>query len=77
MIGFSSDVSATYYSVCSPACSYWASGDIVYGLSVRVDITTSVGPKDFSAFTQDTEISWDVDKLYSTIFFSINEGTGA
>ena len=55
----------------------WASGDVVSSTSVRVDISDCVGSKAFNAFTQDTEISWDVDELYSTIFFSINGGTGA
>ena len=55
----------------------WASGDLVSSASVRVAISDCVGSKAFNAFTQDIAISWDVDELYSTIFFSINGGTGA
>ena len=54
----------------------WALGAMLAGASVRVLIAACVGSKAFSAFTQDTAISWDVDKLYSTIFFSTNGGDG-
>ena len=49
-------------------------GDIVSGELVRVAISTCVGSKAFSNFTQDHLISSDVDELYSTIFFNINGG---
>ena len=39
----------------------WASGAIAYGASDREEIVACVCLKDFSVFTQDTEISWDVD----------------
>ena len=77
MIGFASAVSATCTSFCSTGCYGWDLGSIVAGLSVRVAITVCIGLKDFSIFTQDNAISLDVDELYSTIFFSINGGTGA
>ena len=88
-----SNVSATSALVYSPACSLlifiyppvvcldaavgWASGAIVASALVRVAIGACGGLKDFSAFTQDTAIYWDVDELYSPIFFSINGGTVA
>ena len=37
-------------------------------------IAACVGSKDFRAFSKDTAISWDMDKLYFTIFFSTNGG---
>ena len=93
VIEFDFDVSATSDLVCSPARSSlifvappmvwfgaaigWDSGYILAGSLVLVSIADCVGSKDFSAFTQDTAISWDVDELYSTIFFSINGGNGA
>ena len=77
VIGFASAVSATSALFYSSACSYWASGDILAGASVRVAIVSCVGPKDFIALTQYTAVSWDVDELYSTIFFNINGGTDA
>ena len=77
MIGFSYAVSTTSASFCYPNCSSWNSGAIVSGTSVMVAIADCVGLKGFSAFTQDTALSWDVDKLYSTIFSSINGSTGA
>ena len=53
----------------------WGSGAIVAGASVRVVIAVYVVPKASSAFTKGTAISWNVDELYSTIFFSMNGGT--
>ena len=55
----------------------WVSGDLVSGALVMVAITDCVGLKAFIAFTQDTAIFWNVDELYSTIFFSIHGGNGA
>ena len=88
-----SAVSATSALVRSHACSLlisiappvvwvgvtvgWESGAIVAVASVRVAMAACVCLKDFSAFTQYTAISWDLDELYSTILFSINGGTGA
>ena len=62
--------------MCSTVCSSWASGTIVAGALVRVVIAACVGSKAFSAYTQDTVISWDVDELYFNIFFSVNGFTG-
>ena len=56
------------------AATSWASGTMVAGELVRVVIVACVNSKAFSAFIQDTTISWDVDELYSTILFSINGG---
>ena len=76
MIGFSSPVSDTLDSLCSPYWSYWDSGAIVDGALVRSAIDNSIGSKAFGAFTKNTTVSWDVDELYSTFFFCINGGTG-
>ena len=54
----------------------WDSGAIVAFALVRLAISACVGSNYFSAFKQDTEIYWDVDALYSAIFFSINGCTG-
>ena len=86
-------VSATSASVCSTAIHSlivinppvvwvgaavgWYSGDILADASMRAEIAACIGLKAFSAFIQDTAIYWDVDDLYSTIFFSMNESTGA
>ena len=88
-----SAVSATFDFACSPdfsslvfidppmvwvgAAVGWDSVDIVAGALFRVATADCVGSKAFSAFTQDTAISWDLDELYSTILFCINGGTGA
>ena len=72
VIEFDSSVSDNSVAHCSPSCSYWASGAILYGVSVRLSIATCVGSKAFSAFTQDTSIYLYVDELYSTIFIIIN-----
>ena len=77
VIWFASSVSATSDSFCSLDWYSWDSGAIVAVASVRVMIAACVGLKAFSAFTQDTAISLDVDELYSIIFFSIHGGTGA
>ena len=93
VIVFDSAVSDPSASICSLACSPliavappmvwvraaigWASGAMVADASVRVEIAACVGSKAFNTFTQDTAISWDVEELYSKIFFSINGGTGA
>ena len=74
---FASYVSATSFLFCSPACSSWYLGAEVAGALIMVEIAASVVLKALSAFTQDNAISWDADELYSTIFFSINEVTGA
>ena len=76
VIGFASALSATYFPVCSPACCSWGSVDIVSCASVRVAIAACIDSKFFSAFTQDTAISLDVDEIYSTVFFGKNGGTG-
>ena len=92
-IVFFPSVSATSASVCSSACSLlivvappvvWVGatvscnlGSIVAHALVRVEIAACVGSKDFSAFTEDTAISWNVDELCSTIFYSMNGGNGA
>ena len=84
-------VSATSASFCSPACPLliviyfpvvwasaavgWASGAVVAGSSIRVSIADCVSSNAFITFTQDNAISWDVDELSSTIFFSMNGGT--
>ena len=75
--GFASAISDSSTYLCSPAFSTWSSGNIVAGASVRLAIATFVGLKAFSDLTQDTVISWYVNELYCTIFFSINVGTGA
>ena len=61
VIGFASAVYANYVSFCSPDCSSWASGDIVDCALVRLALLVCVDLKAFSAFAQDTAISWDVD----------------
>ena len=92
LIGFASAVSAPYALVCYPAWSsfivvtpsvVWVgaaigcnSGAMVSGASVRVAIVACIGSKDFNALALYAVISWDVEELYSTIFFSINGGTG-
>ena len=65
------------FSSCSPDFSSWDSRAVVSGALVIVAIAACVGLKAYSAFTKDTAISLDMDELYSTNFFSINESTGA
>ena len=55
----------------------WDSWTILACALVRVAIDACVVSKAFSSFTKYTVISWGVYELYSTIFFSINGGTGA
>ena len=54
----------------------WDSGSVA-GTLIKVAIAACIGSNDFSVFTQDTAISWDVIQFSSAIFFITNGGTGA
>ena len=52
----------------------WYSGAVLAGALFRVNIAASLCSEAFINLTQDTAISWYVDKLYSSIFFCVNGG---
>ena len=57
MLGFASAVSTTLLRCVLLIALLGGLGTIVDGALVRVAIADFIGPKDFSAFTQDTAIS--------------------